>query len=130
MLDVIDELDEVTGAEVDALDGEFGALTLGGRLEFAASPTTVVGAGVEYLYVTSIGVISETTMLGGGQAWGARAQADLRMALTGKVYLHAAATLTHYTVDFDGSGEMDADWEVDTVSDTFLGGQLGLGFSY
>lgn len=130
VLDVVDELDDVIGAEVDALDGEFGSLTAGARLEFAASPTTTIGVGAEYLYVTSIGAISETAMLGGGQAWGARAQADLRITLSGAAFVHAAATLQHYSVDFDGNGDMDADWEVDNVTDSFLGGQLGLGITY
>ena len=118
------------GAELDALDGEFGALTAGARVEFAASPRAVVGVGAEYLYLTSIGVIAETTMLGGGQAWGARAQADLKVTLSKSAFLHVGATLSHYTMAFDGTGEMDADWEVDSVADTFLGGQVGLGLTY
>ncbi len=130
MLDVVDELDDVVGAEVDALDGEFGSLTTGARVEFAASPTTTIGVGAEYLYVTSIGAISETAMLGGGQAWGARAQADVRVTLSRSAFVRAAATLQHYSVDFDGNGDMDADWEVDNVTDSFLGGQLGLGITY
>ena len=130
VLDVIDELDDRTGAEVDALDGEFGSLTAGGRIEFAASPRATIGVGAEYLYVTSIGAISETSMLGGGQAWGARAQADVRFTLSRSMFVHAAATLSHYTVDFDGTGDMDTDWQVDTMSDSFVGGQLGLGVSY
>mgnify|MGYP006890138113 FL=1 len=54
----------------------------------------------------------------------------MRVTLSRSAFVRAAATLQHYSVDFDGNGDMDADWEVDNVTDSFLGGQLGLGITY
>jgi TolB-like protein len=130
----IDVVDEVTnpqaGDDLDALDGAYGALTAGARIEFTASPKATLGLGAEYLYVTSVGVIADASMLGGGQAWGARAQADLNYNLSKTAYVHAAATLQRVAMSFDGSGDMDAAWQVDSVTDTFAGGQLGVGIKY
>lgn len=121
---------EDMGAELDALDGEYGAITAGARLDFAAGPRATVGLSAQYLYVTSVGVISDATILGSGQAWGARAGADLLVTLSRSAYLTAAVTHQRVDIEFDGSGDMDADWEVDTTSDTFTGAQVGVGIKY
>jgi hypothetical protein len=130
VLDVIDVEDGPYADDLDALDGEYGALTAGARLEFAASPKATVGVAADYLYPTSLGPISGSDMLGGGQAWGARLSGDLGYQISGNLFVHAAATLEHMAVSFDGTGDLDEDWAVDSVSDTFIGGQLGIGMKY
>ncbi len=128
--DAVGEAADDMGPELDALDGEYGAITAGARFEVAASPKATIGLSAEYLYVTSVGVISAADILGAGQAWGARAQLDLRYTLTRSAYLHASGTFQRVGIEFNGSGDMDGDWEVDSVTDSFTAGQLGVGIRY
>ena len=128
--DAIGEAADDFGPELDALDGEYGAITAGARFELAASPRAQVGLSAEYLYITSVGAITAADMLGAGQAWGARAQLDLRFTLGRSAYLHAAATYQRVGIEFNGSGDMDRDWEVDDVTDSFTGAQVGVGLAY
>lgn len=126
----VDDIPEDAALELDLLDAEYGFLDLGGRVEVDAGPRTTLGFAASYLYMTSVGIVTDPDLLGGAQAWGMKLGLDLKVQLTRGIYAAAGADYRRVSMVFDGDGELYEEVEVDDAKDTFVGGHLDVGVAF
>lgn len=126
----VDDIPEDAELELDLLDAEYGFLDIGGRVEVDAGPRTTLGFAASYLYLTSVGIVTDPDLLGGAQAWGMKLGLDLKVQLTRGVFAAAGADYRRVSMVFDGTGELYEDVDVDDAKDTFVGGHLDVGVAF
>ncbi len=126
----VDDIPEDAALELDLLDAEYGFLDLGGRVEVDAGPRTTLGFAASYLYMTSVGIVTDPDLLGGAQAWGMKLGLDLKVQIARGVFAAAGADYRRVSMVFDGTGELYEEVDVDDAKDTFVGGHLDVGVAF
>lgn len=126
----VDDIPEDAELELDLLDAEYGFLDVGGRVEVDAGPRTTLGFAASYLYMTSVGIVTDPDLLGGAQAWGMKLGLDLKVQIARGVFAAAGADYRRVSMVFDGTGDLYEDVDVDDAKDTFVGGHLDVGVAF
>ena len=111
-------------------DTEYSYLGAGVKLDLNIADRASVGFGAKYMYVLDVGDISSVNFYGPGRASGYGLDGSFVVPLPKSLYVQGALDYTHYSIEFDGVGQITEDEGVVSSSDSTVTGQVNLGIKF
>ena len=111
-------------------DTEYSYLGAGVKLDLNIADRASVGFGAKYMYLLDVGDISSVDWYGPGRASGYGLDGSFVIPLPKSLYVQGALDYTHYSIEFDGVGQITEDEGVVESSDSTVTGQVNFGIKF
>ena len=111
-------------------DTSYSYLGAGVNVDLNIANRATVGFGAKYMYVLDVGDISSVDWYGPGRASGWGLNGNFVIPLPKQLYLQGALDYEHYSIEFDGVGQITEDEGVSTSSDSTVAGRLNVGIQF
>ncbi len=111
-------------------DTDYSYLGAGVKLDLNIADRATVGFGAKYMYILDTGDISSVDWYGPGRASGYGLDGSFVIPLPKSLYVQGTLDYEHYSIEYDGVGQVTEDEGVVESSDSTVAGKVNLGIQF
>jgi len=115
---------------IDIPDASYNYVGIGGAIDLKVTDRTRAGIGAKYMYVTSVGDVSDEHWYGAGSASGLMLDAHFQIPVSDMLFLHGELDYRRVSMDFEESGDLSYGYGISNITDSSIGASAQLGVQF
>ncbi len=115
---------------IDIPDASYNYVGIGGAIDLKVTDRTRAGIGAKYMYVTSVGDVSDEHWYGAGSASGLMLDAHFQIPVSDMLFLRGELDYRRVSMDFEESGDLSYGYGISNITDSSIGASAQLGVQF